>query len=393
MPKKQQKNLHDLYTNENIKIMKTNKFLALCFFLMTSSLFAQDFKTMAFIDVDTRGTSVSTSSNPVSIITRIELEKTKKFQLLDNYDLEYIMKRDTLSISNCYSRLCLTEIGKKLKVSKMFTGSIIVVGENIIITFKILDVESGNFEKTQVSEFLNIPLEIKSMVAITMNSLFGIANDETLVSKLTKRNDFDNSINNPYQLQLKADGPRMGFTYFTGDAATVLKAKRSEGGYDAAELMFQFGYQFEKQYLNEGNFQALFEFIPTITGLDQGIFIPSFTFMNGIRNNKNGWEFAFGPTFSFVKKAEGFYNSENKWVLRTDSSYNNAIVKPATEFKVDSRGDLNINAGFIMGFGKTIKSGKMNMPINGYVIPNSSGVRFGISFGFNSRERYSYNPQ
>ena len=61
-----------------------------------------------------------------------------------------------------------------------------------------------------------------------------------------------------------------------------MQAKKNVGGFDAYPAMFQFGYQFEKQYLNEGNFQALFEFIPMISGLEQNTFIPSFTLMNGL---------------------------------------------------------------------------------------------------------------
>jgi hypothetical protein len=53
--------------------------------------------------------------------------------------------------------------------------------------------------------------------------------------------------------------------------------------------MFMFGYQFEKQYLNEGNLQALFEFIPSVTGVDQGLFLPNILFLHGLRHNRSGW--------------------------------------------------------------------------------------------------------
>jgi len=149
--------------------------------------------------------------------------------------------------------------------------------------------------------------------------------------------------------------------------------------------MFQFGYQFEKQYLNEGNFQALFEFIPMITGVDQGMFIPSLTMMNGIRNNKSGWEFAFGPTVSIVNRSNGYYDGNQKWVRLGDGDA--VPVGVETDIRIDSRGEPTFATGFVIAGGKTFKSGKLNIPVNLYFIPQSDGFRFGVSFGFNARKR------
>ena len=57
------------------------------------------------------------------------------------------------------------------------------------------------------------------------------------------------------------------------------------------QFVTQFGYQFETQYLNQGRVQGLFEFIPTITGLEQGLILPSMTVLHGLRDNKTGIEF------------------------------------------------------------------------------------------------------
>jgi hypothetical protein len=114
---------------------------------------------------------------------------------------------------------------------------------------------------------------------------------------LTKKFDYENAVNNPEEDRLNLSGPRMGFAYFSGEAGSILKAREGAGGFNSNPVMFQFGYQFEVQYLNQGSFQALFEFIPLITGLDQGKFLPSIAVLNGMRSNISGWEFAFGPTF------------------------------------------------------------------------------------------------
>ena len=127
--------------------------------------------------------------------------------------------------------------------------------------------------------------------------MFELPVEEDLADKLTKPFDFENAINFPDASRLNLNGPRMGLILFTGTYADILKAPKNVGGFDALPVMSQFGYQFEVNYINSGNFQALFEFIPLVSGLDQGLFIPSFTILNGLRSSRNGWEFAFGLTF------------------------------------------------------------------------------------------------
>jgi hypothetical protein len=255
-----------------------------------------------------------------------------------------------------------------------------------LITMRLIDVKQEVIEKTQVLEFLNIPQEISSMINISVRKMFGRQNDNNLLLKLTKRYDYESLANNPTEEQLKLSGSRMGFTVLTGETAKILAAPRSEGGYGVGfPVMFQFGYQFEKQYLNAGQVQALFEFIPMITGLDHGMFIPSLTVMNGVRDNHHGWEFAFGPTVNVITTANGYYSSDGTWHLESDW-INTSVKNPYTiETRIDNRGQATLNWGFVLAVGRTYKSGRLNIPLNFYVIPNNNGVQFGASFGFNSK--------
>ncbi|MBI1267599.1 MAG: hypothetical protein GC193_09245 [Cryomorphaceae bacterium] len=344
---------------------------------------------LAVTDIDVNDTFANGANYSIEDFVMIELSKIDGIELLDRYDMDFLAKRDQIEINGCFSKICLREIGKSLKVDKILTGSVLTVGENIIVNFRILDVASGSIEKNHTVEFLKLNAEIKSMIGITIQEMFELPVDEELKKKLSVRNDFEGSVNNPYQLRLRSDGPRMGLTVFQGELADRLAESKADGGFEAHPVMFQFGYQFEKQYLNEGNFQALFEFIPMITGLDQGFVIPSITIMNGLRNNKNGWEFAFGPTFSLVTMSNGYYDLETEhWTL---SAGLDSLPAGVTEIKrVDSRGDVKIQPGFVFAAGKTFKSGKLNIPVNAYVIPNNKGLRFGVSMGFNARDRYMY---
>jgi hypothetical protein len=273
-----------------------------------------------------------------------------------------------------------------LNLDLILSGSVELAGDMIITHFRLINVKTEQIERSIIRQYLNIPKEVPEMVSLAIKEFYELPINAEVKRKLTKQNDFDNMVNNPTEYRLASDGPRMGFTVFTGTSANRIRESKSKGGYDAFPMMFQFGYQFEKQYLNQGRYQALFEFIPMITGIDQQLFIPSLTIMNGFRDNFKGWEIAFGPTFSFIKSRE--------WAEGSDGTLYDigtpGVQAPAganNYDRLDSRGFPALTSGFIIAFGRTFKSGHMNLPINGYVIPSNNGARFGISFGFNAKNK------
>lgn len=358
--------------------MNTKVFILIGMLVLHFNLSAQIGKPkITVLNVDSRGLAL----DPVQMgnLVRIELEKIGTFEVMDRYDVSYLIDKNKLDISNCYGKLCLVDIGTVIKSEKMFSGSVENYGDKIIITMRMIDVNSATVEKTQVGEYLNYPKELQRMISLTIRQMFNLENDQMLINQLTKPNQLE-ALPNNFQKRLRLDGPRMGVAYFSGKTAEYLQAPKKEGGFDVVPLFFQFGYQFEKQYLNEGNFQALFEFIPLVTGVDQGYFIPSFTILNGLRNNKNGWEFAFGPTLRFISQAEGYY-VDGKWTRKTEST----PAEQETELRLDSRGDLRLSTGFVIAFGKTFRSGRLNIPLNAYYIPHKEGGQVGISFGFNAK--------
>lgn len=315
-----------------------------------------------------------------------ELQRLNKYSVTDKYDLDYFVKRDTLKISNCYSTQCLTELSAKIQVDYYMTGSISTIGEKILVNFRLFNTSEKSFERTYTKEFLKISGQELLMFRIALNDMYGISNDPLIVDKLTKSEQYDSEINNPYQLSLSANGPRMGGVFVMGQAADILQAPTFEGGFASTNYSFQFGYQFEKQYLNEGNFQALFEFVPMVSGLDQGRFIPSIAILNGIRNNKNGLEFAIGPSFTLTKMAQGIYDANGNWILK--SQLPSGSILDNLEKRMDSRGTVELNTSLIIAIGKTFKSGKMNLPINFFYSPGLKSQRFGVSMGWNAKDRF-----
>ncbi len=340
-------------------------------------------KTLSVLNIDAQGMSMTPKQ--MGNLVRIEIEKLDTFEVMDRYDVAYLIEKHDLKIDNCYGKICLVETGQILEADKMLSGSVELYGETIIMTLRIVDVASSTIERTHIREFLNMQKEMQSMVRITLNEMLDRPVEPYLIQRLTKKFDYENALNNPNASKVNLSGPRMGATFFTGNIAEFMSAPEQEGGYDVIPVMFQFGYQFEVQYLNQGNFQALFEFIPLVTGLDQGLVIPSLTIFNGMRDNLRGWELAFGPTFNVVRKADGYYDPDGKWNIASDWDGLTENPYPILN-RTDSRGDYTLSTGFVFAVGKTFKSGKLNIPINLYVIPSKEGVRGGISFGYNAKK-------
>ena len=315
-------------------------------------------------------------------MTRTELRKLKIFEVMDDYDVDYLLEKSDLKTDDCFGKLCLLDLGEALKTDKMLTGKIELIGEQINITYRLIDVGTESVEKTHVAEFLNLRQQLPSMIQMTLRQMFEMETDQNLLDKLTKRDDYKSAVNTETP-RLNLNGPRMGMVLFTGKNAEILKDPKDEGGYDLFPLMFQFGYQWEVQYINQGDFQALFEFIPIITGLDQGQFIPSISILNGMRSSRTGLEFAFGPNIFAAEQADGYYY-DGKWYLQNELPDGvPADDIPSLETRTDSRGSYAVKTRFVFAIGKTFKSGKLNIPINAFFIPHKDGHRMGISVGYN----------
>lgn len=348
-------------------------------------------QTLTVLPIDAHYRAQGITPKNMGDLIRREVEKLDTFEVTDIYDIDYLLKKNKIEPDSCYGKTCLSELGKLINSDKMLTGTIEMYEKNIIFTLRLIDVKSTSIQKATTIKFINNSYEILTMTEVIVRQMFNKPNDQELIKKLTVKNDFDSEINNPYKDRLRLDGPRMGLVSFTGDLYNRIQEDKNSGGFGAFPVMFQFGYQFEKQYLNEGKVQALFEFIPMITGLDQGYFIPSVAILHGVRSNVNGWEFAFGPTFSLNQESQGYYDTNNNWQLESYWKKDSANINKPNPYKIirrlDSRGEYTFNSAFVIAFGRTFKSGKLNIPVNGFVIPGRNGWRFGVSFGFNAKNK------
>ncbi|MGH7678498.1 MAG: hypothetical protein ACRENU_08545 [Gemmatimonadaceae bacterium] len=138
--------------------------------------------------------------------------------------------------------------------------------------------------------------------------------------------------------QLNRSGPRFGVTWMSGSIADTLNARYN---LDVAPVVTQFGWQFERQFASlEQGPVALNELIFLIGGLDQGAFLPSLTWLVGIRTPGN-FEIGVGPN-----------------------------ATPA-------------GVALALSTGYTFKVGALAVPLNMAIVPSKYGVRSSVLTGFN----------
>jgi hypothetical protein len=132
-------------------------------------------------------------------------------------------------------------------------------------------------------------------------------------------------------------GPRFGLTFLSdGVVQKLLRDDKIE----IAPVVSQFGWQFEKQfYGRHGGPSAITEAVVLVGGLEQGVVLPSLSWLVGVRT-ADGFEFGVGPNITPVGTA------------------------------------------LVAAMGKTFRVGVLNVPVNIAVVPSKSGLRVSFLTGF-----------
>ncbi len=359
-----------------------------CLTLFTQTLFAQVKKEkMAVLNIDSR--NLPMGPQEIGDLVRMELEKLDSFEVMDRYDVKYILEKKKINYEGAFGKESLVEIGNLLNVDYILSGTVEKLGDIIVVTYRLINVKEQKIAKTHLIEFVDNEKELSIMVKTTLKSMFNKPIEEIITDKLTKRYDYDNQINNPNATKLSLGGPRMGVVMLGGQAGTITQQSLDQGGFAAYPVMSQLGYQFEIQYLNAKRAQALLEIVPLLTGIEQRLFKFSISILNGIRDSKKGWEFAFGPMISTTLESD-FVNYEGKEMRASEYKLLRPNNPLSTYKRLDSKGDLRLDAAMVIAVGKTFKSGKLNIPVNLFFsIPTQSGFFVGLSFGYNVKSQRS----
>ena len=154
---------------------------------------------------------------------------------------------------------------------------------------------------------------------------------------------------------LRLDGPRIGATYLPpalideiNDALAEFDCFDDESGTRAScdvigdvPVVSQFGWQFERRFFQtEQGLSGVTEWIPLVGGLERGLFLPSLTFLVGLRG-ETGFEAGVGPNITAL------------------------------------------GAGLAFAVGMNNDVGGVNIPINLAAVTSGDGVRASVLVGFN----------
>ena len=143
---------------------------------------------------------------------------------------------------------------------------------------------------------------------------------------------------------LKLSGPRVGVTYVPNIESYKLGEKFNDSSLTPNPIVTQFGWQFEWNYFETiGGSAGLFEVIPLIGGLDQGLIIPSLNLLTGYRD-ASGFEIGAGPSLNLL------------------------------------------NSGFTLACGYNFRSKHMNFPVNIAFTKSKEGARVTFLVGFTKRQ-------
>ncbi len=355
------------------------------------------------------------TSKLASKLMNIEITKLNLYKVYDEFDMAEITKSHPEFTTDCYGINCLTNLGNELKVDYIMSGSFDKIGNKIAVTLKIIDIKNKSIYKTNFKEFDNQEAELQRMVEIVLKDMHGLVNSKETLEQLSFKNEVITSNNIG---KINNSGPRIGYAFLTGSLSEFATRSTLQGGLDIVPAISMIGYQFEKQYVGTESFSALFETIINISGLEQSKFMPTVAFMNGFRFGKSGWEIAFGPSFGLIKMSSGFFDTDNtygdganaywsdqRFNQDQQSDYNSlnpfnsstqyteyyqyqaaySTVKskyPSTD-NYDNNGKVKISTKFVIGFGRTFRTGALNIPVNIFYSSVKKGSMIGVSVGFN----------
>ncbi|MGB0404310.1 MAG: hypothetical protein ACPGEG_09455 [Salibacteraceae bacterium] len=342
-------------------------------------------------------TGLDISPQIAAKLMRLELIKLKTYSVYDEFDMQEIYDADSNFESGCWSKSCLTRMGEALEVDLVISGSFDALGNKIVISLKVIDIKNKLIYKSAMREFDNQEHELQRMTEIVLKEMHEVEANKVLVDRLKFNNEVISSNNVG---RINNSGPRVGYSMLTGAYHEFATRSEAQGGLDIFPGVSMIGYQFEGQYVGTENFSALIEGVVNISGMEQGLFMPSISILNGFRFGTKGWEFAFGPGFGLVKESKGFfdtkgllgekgnyiseqdykeseYYSENPDVSAFDPTYN------FSSSHLDTRGVTKVSTSFVMAVGRTFRSGALNIPVNVFYSARKRGGFVGVSVGFN----------
>ncbi|PKP36928.1 MAG: hypothetical protein CVT98_06805, partial [Bacteroidetes bacterium HGW-Bacteroidetes-15] len=160
------------------RIIIRNSLLMVILFSTISLASGQDKKRVAVISMDTK--EIPYSSEAITSLLHLELEKLNKFEVLDKYDVSDILKANSITNDACLGKACQVKVGKLLKSDKMISGSVEKFGNKVIIVLRLIDVDKDIIEKTDVMEYISQLDDVQIMIQLSLSNLLGLSSDQKM---------------------------------------------------------------------------------------------------------------------------------------------------------------------------------------------------------------------
>ena len=126
-------------------------FLIMAFFLVLYfPLQAQELR-VAVVDFKADGIDEA-SARRISELIRNEMIKSGRYRIIERTQIDKILTEQGFQLSGCTDSGCAVEIGKLLSANKMLVGTIMKIGNKIVITGRMVDVQSGSADFSADSE-------------------------------------------------------------------------------------------------------------------------------------------------------------------------------------------------------------------------------------------------
>ena len=104
--------------------------------------------------VEIKATGLSIDNNTATAIVRFELEKTQKYQVIDEEEMKYKFVTKQHNTTDCFNPVCIIESGIVLGSQKMISGSVSKFGDNTLVILKLYDIESKKLETSKKIEVI-----------------------------------------------------------------------------------------------------------------------------------------------------------------------------------------------------------------------------------------------
>ncbi|MCP4760399.1 MAG: hypothetical protein GY870_01375, partial [archaeon] len=124
--------------------MRYRFYFILITILLSHPLYADNIR-IAVMNFKAHRVSKTLSRN-VSELIRVEMINTGKYTIIEKNQINKILKEQSLQYSGCTDITCAVETGKMLSANKILIGTVGKIGGILIVSIKIVDVQSKNVD-------------------------------------------------------------------------------------------------------------------------------------------------------------------------------------------------------------------------------------------------------